>query len=426
MATAPRSPALGVYLAASWALGPLAGPLLRWRLARGKEDAARLGERLGHAAVPRPAGRLIWLHGASVGEAMSMLPLIARLAGAASILVTTGTVTSARRIASLLPDGAVHQFVPVDTAGPVAQFLDHWRPDLAIWVESELWPRLVAETARRGTPMALVNARMSARSAAGWRRAPGMIRALLGCFARIETQDGETLDRLKALGADPARVSFGGNLKALVPDLPCDAAELERYRAAIGARPVWLAASTHPGEEEAVIAAHRQAAGKLPDLLTILAPRHPERADEVAALLDRAGLATVRRSGGGVPAESTAVLLADTLGEMGLWYRLAPVTFVGGTLGDRGGHTPFEPLALGSAILYGPDVANFAPAYAALDAAGGAQEVTAEVLGPSVAALLADTEHRAAMVAAAREAHRALAPDADALAARLLALIEPG
>ncbi len=419
------SPALAAYMLASRLADPLALPILRRRMGRGKEDAARLTERLGRAGLPRPAGRLVWLHGASVGEATSALPLIAALRGQvdAAILLTTGTVTSARRMAGALPPGALHQFVPVDTHRAVRRFLDHWRPDLAVWIESELWPRLVLETARRGVPMALVNARLSAVSFRRWRRLPAMARRLLGSFRAILAQDGETVGRLAALGAE---ARFAGNLKALVTVPDCDADDLCAIRGALGRRPVWLAASTHAGEEAGVLAAQAALArdGRLRRPLLILAPRHPERGDEVARLVSGAGLADLRRSAGGLPGGETDVWLADTLGEMGLWYRLAPVSFVGGSLVPAGGHTPFEPVQLGSAVLHGPHVANFAPAYAALDGGGGAVAVEdAATLSAAVARLLADPASAEDLRGRARSVHDGLKPDVAAIAAELAALM---
>ena len=415
--------ALAAYLAASRLAGAVARPILSRRLALGKEDPVRISERLGHAGAARPDGPLVWLHGASVGEAMAALPLIAALRAnrpCLQVLMTTGTVTSAQRMAEALPAGAIHQFVPVDTAGAVTRFLEHWRPDLAIWIESELWPRLIVETHRRGIPMALVNARLSAKSHANWRRVLGMALALLGPFRLVLAQDRETVERLADLGR-PAR--FGGNLKAAVAVPACDATALAEIAARLAGRPVWLAASTHPGEEEAVIAAQAEVRVRHPDALMILAPRHPDRGDEVADLLRQNGLATARRSGAQVPGKGDAVWLADTLGEMGLWYRLAAVTFVGGSLTDRGGHTPFEPVLCGSVVLHGPDTRNFAPAYQALTACGGAECVAGPEIGGAVSRLLQQPERRAAMLQVAREGLLAMAPDVDGIAAELLALM---
>jgi 3-deoxy-D-manno-octulosonic-acid transferase len=420
------SPSLAAYLALSHIAGPVVRLWLRRRAARGREDSARLGERLGKPGAGRPAGRLIWLHGASVGEGLSMLPLLAELrrqSPEATCLVTTGTVSSARHLSEALPNGCLHQYAPVDTAAAVRGFLGHWRPDIAIFVESELWPRLLVETARRGTPMMLVNARMSERSARRWGRAPGMAAALVGLFRWIVAQDAEAVRRMVAMGADPARVREGGNLKALTPMPGCDAAELARLREALTGRPVWLAASTHAPEEVAVAAALRAAA--IPGLLTILAPRHPERGDEIAALLSGQGLSVARRSAGEVPRPETAVWLADTMGEMGLWLRLAPVTFVGGSLAPLGGHNPFEPAAVRSVILHGPEVGNFAPAYVELDTAGGAREVAdAAGLGAAVAELLISEGSRRVMAEAAVGVQRRLQPDVAAIVRKALALTE--
>lgn len=418
----PMSLALDLYLMASRIAGPLAPGLLRRRLVRGKENPVRLGERLGQPGAARPEGRLIWVHAASVGEAVSALPLIeALLAGSETrVLMTTGTVTSAERMAVALPLHAQHQFVPVDTASAVRGFLDHWRPNLAIWIESELWPRLVVETSRRGIPMAMVNARISERSAARWSRARGMAADLFGKFGLIRTQDAETLDRLRLLGVE---ATFGGNLKALAPVPEPDPDELARFRDVVAGRPVWLAASTHEGEDVPILEAQRALADT--DALLILAPRHPERADQVAALVAEHGLDMVRRSDGDLPTAGTQVYLADTMGEMGLWYKLAPLTFVGGSLVARGGHTPFEPQAVGSAVLHGPHVENFAPAYAALAAAEAAVEVPADGLATTVRDLCDDASVRTAMANRAHEVHEALKPDVAALARDLLALMEP-
>ncbi len=419
--------ALATYLGLSRILEPITPFILERRVARGKEDPARLDERLGRARHPRPFGRLVWLHGASVGEAMSMLPLIDGILSTAPdlrILVTTGTVTSAQRMAAVLPDEALHQFVPVDTAAAVNRFLDHWKPDLAIWIESEIWPRLIVETAKRRVPMALVNARLSARSAERWQRLPGMARRLFDCFRLISAQDNETFERLVRLGVAPERMHVFGNLKALI-DAPCDPHELAATRAALGDRPVWLAASTHPGEEMAVTEAHQTITTTVPEVLTILAPRHPERGSEVAELMRTQGLEAVKRSEGKAPGPSTSVWIADTLGEMGLWYGLADACFVGASLVNKGGHTPFEPIAAGTPVLHGPHVDNFAPAYAALTDGGATIAVqNGDTLGNEIARLLVDRAAARALIERAASIRRTLLPDAAALTAALLALLE--
>lgn len=421
------SPALAAYLALSRLAGPLAGRWLVRRAGQGREDPGRFGERLGRPAAARPAGRLVWLHGASAGEAVSLVPLAEELVrqGAVSCLLTAGTVAAARRLDGALPAGCLHQYAPLDTATAVRGFFDHWRPDLAIRAESELWPRTLVETARRGVPMLLVNARVSGRSARRWAWAPGMARALLGLFARIEAQDAESAARLVAMGAEPGRVRAGGSLKAAVAAPACDPAALEAARAAVAGRPVWLAASTHAPEEEVAGEAHRMVARTLPGLLTVIAPRHPERGAAVAAALRGRGLRVARRALGEAPRAETEIWLADTLGEMGLWLRLAPVAFIGGSLAAAGGHTPFEAAALGAAVLHGPRTGNLATDYAALDTAGGARVVAdAAGLAGAVAELLGAEAARSAMAGAARAVRRRRALDVVALAAEALTLVE--
>ncbi len=288
-----------LYRAGTELLGPAIELWLKRRLARGKEDPARLSERLGRPGRDRPPGRLVWLHGASVGEAISVLPLIDRLLAArddVSVLLTTGTVTSARLMAERLPARAFHQFAPVDRPSAVERFLDHWRPDLALWVESELWPNLVAETAKRGAAMALVNARLSERSYRRWRRLGWLIRPMLSAFALTLAQSEADAQRLRALGARDVRCL--GNLKSAAPPLVVDKAALAELSAALGGRPRWLAASTHPGEEAIAADVHRRLAPRLPGLLTVIAPRHPERGPELAEAL---GATVARRSAGEPP-----------------------------------------------------------------------------------------------------------------------------
>jgi len=384
--------------------GPLVHILLDRRAARGKEDPSRRGERLGIPGRHRPAGPLIWLHAASVGESMAALPLVDRLLAGEPrlhVLVTTGTVTSADLMTRRLPPRAFHQYVPVDLPGAVDRFLDHWRPDLALWVESELWPNLLAGVRRRRVPCALVNARLSARSHANWRRIPAAARRLLSTFRLALAQTAEAADRLRDLGLADVRVE--GNLKYSAAPLPADPAGLSRLRKALAGRPVWLFASSHPGEEEVAIAAHRALIGRFPDLLTLLVPRHPDRGVQVRALLDAAGLSAAQRSRGELPGPGTAVYLADTMGELGLFYRLAPVSVVGASfLPGIGGHNPIEPALLGSAVLYGPHMENFQEVAAELEQACAARRVPGPAaLADALAGLLADGEARAAQAAAA-------------------------
>ena len=355
-----RPPSLALYAAAARLAEPLAPGLLRRRAGRGKEDPARLDERLGYASVPRPPGHLVWLHGVSVGESLSLLPLAQALAAPGrTLLVTSGTRTSAELLAKRLPPGVIHQYAPVDGPAAVRRFLDHWRPDAGVQVESELWPNLILAAKARGVTLALVSARMTQASADGWARAPGAARALLSAFDLVLPQDAETEARLAKLGA---RTGPRLNLKAVGEPLPFDAGELARFKAAAGPRKVVLAASTHPGEEEVIAGAFR-AAGL--DALLVVAPRHPERGEAVAALLAAQGFKTARRAAGEELTADTEAYVADTLGEMGLFFRAADVAVMGGSfVPEVGGHNPLEPARLGVPILTGPHAFNAAATYA--------------------------------------------------------------
>ena len=418
----PRS-----YRYASLLATPVIDAWLAHRRRRGKEDRARFGERLGRASLPRPDGRLIWMHGASVGESLSLLPLVARLRDGlpdVQVLITSGTVTSAGLLRERLPDGVHHQFAPVDRPGAVRRFARHWQPDLAVWVESELWPNLILETSARGCPMLLLNGRMSDRSNARWRRAPQLSRPLLAAFDSVLAQTEADAERFRALGAQ--NVAVRGNLKNDAHPLPADEDGVAALRQAIGARPCWAAASTHEGEEEIVAEAILALRRTFPDLLTILAPRHPERGDATAELLERSGLATARRSTGGAIAPGTAVYLVDTLGELGLVFRLASIAFVGGSLAPHGGHNPLEPARLDCALVTGPHTENFTEAYAALEDAGAVSRVSdAGTLADAVGALLEDETARAARAAAAHEAARALGGGVEAALGLIRNHLEP-
>ena len=388
-------------------LGRLATPLvrrhLRQRLAQGKEEAGRLGERLGQAEIARPPGPLIWIHGASVGEAQSALPLIERLRRdwpGFTILVTSGTVTSAKLMATRLPTDVIHQYVPVDLPGAVAGFLDHWQPQLGLFVESEFWPSLLRGAAARGTCLVLLNGRVSAESYRGWRRARPLIAELLGCFSLITARTLEDRDRLLALGA--GQVASPGDLKAAAPPLGADAAELVRLQAVLADRPLWLAASTHAGEERIAGETQRALKVRIPGLLTLVAPRHPRRAGKIRRELESLGLTVALRSLGEPIAADTDVYLADTIGELGLWCRLAQIVFVGGSLVAHGGQNLLEPAKLDCAILAGPHTANFARLAAEMAEAGALREVGGPAaLTAAVAELQAQPAQRQALATAA-------------------------
>jgi 3-deoxy-D-manno-octulosonic-acid transferase len=392
---------------------PLVRIYLGMRARRGKEDPPRMAERRGIASAPRPEGPLIWLHAASVGEAQSALALIGRLLAMRAdvkLLVTSGTVTSASMLEQRLPERAIHQYIPADLVRWVRRFLDHWRPDMALFLESELWPNLVLETAQRNCPLILVNGRLSARSLERWRKVPGLAHSLLRSFALCLGQTDRDRKHFAALGAP--RSEYLGNLKYSAEPLPADEAALAAIRSGIGDRPFWLAASTHPGEEKLAAAVHGALTDAHPGLLTIIVPRHPGRGDEIEAMLDKNF--TVRRRGKGeLPDRECDVFLADTLGELGLFYRLAEIAFIGGSTGSLGGHNPLEAAQLDCTAIHGPDMANFRVVAADLAAAGGALQFEDEAgLVRAVARLLADRDERGRL---ARAAHKVSTENADVL-----------
>ncbi|RAU21745.1 3-deoxy-D-manno-octulosonic acid transferase [Paramagnetospirillum kuznetsovii] len=380
---------------------PLISLYLDRRKRRGKEDVQRFPERLGRPGRSRPAGPLVWVHAASVGESLSMLPLIERLcARRLTVLVTTGTVTSAKLMGERLPKGALHQYVPVDRMAYVRGFLDHWRPDLALWAESEFWPNLLVESRRRGIGLVLVQGRVSAKSFDGWSRAPGFIRRLLSGFDLCLAQTEDDARRIRALGGRDVRCL--GNLKYAVPPLPADGAGLARLNAAVAGRPVWLASSTHPGEEAVAASVHKALAARFPGLLTLIVPRHPPRGAEVAAELRGLGLRVALRSADEALGADTDIYVADTIGELGLFYRLAPIVFVGKSLAVGGGQNPFEPARIGAAVLFGPAMENFPDMAPRMVEAGAALEVAdSDALITVVGELLATPERVAALTAKA-------------------------
>lgn len=396
-----RALSLRAYRHATALLAPVASHLLDRRLKAGKEDPDRIGERKGRPGMARPEGRLLWIHGASVGESLSVLPLIDRLTTLypdATFLVTTGTVTSAALMAERLPDRAIHQYAPVDQPHFVRAFLDHWRPDIGLFVESELWPVMIGEAEARGLPLALVNGRLSPRSFERWSRRRGAARELLSAFAVILAQDEGNADRLSTLSGTTVKVP--GNLKRAAAALPANDTSLAALDHAIGDRPVWLAASTHPGEETLVLDAHAQLSGQVPGLLTVIAPRHPNRGGEVLDLVGAAGLSARRRSDGHDPAPKDDVYVADTLGELGIFYRLSDVAFIGGSLTPVGGHNPMEPARLGCAIVTGPHVFNFQETFHSMRQRGGLALVRNERdLSASLLRLLTDPMTRQQMAA---------------------------
>jgi len=414
---------LGIYRLVSVLAAPLVEKYLRRRLQQGKEDQTRFPERLGKEMAARPQGVLVWIHAASVGESLSALPIINRLLKTSvppHILVTTGTLTSARIMAERLPEGALHQYVPVDLLYPVRRFLDHWQPDLALWIESEFWPNLMLETHRRDIPMILVNARISERSFAIWRRLPFLIRPLLETFSLSLGQDDTEAERLTALGAK--KVAAPGNLKYVAAPLPADETELTRMREMCRGRILWLAASTHPGEEEIVSEVDRNLRAYFPNLLTIIVPRHPGRGAAIDRILRADGHTVVRRSTDDAAGPETDIYLADTLGELGLFYRLARAVFIGGSLVHHGGQNPLEPGQLGCAIVFGPHTENFREVIAEMRAGDAAIEVAdADGLVKAMTLLLSDPAQCEAMGKRAAD----IAGSKQAVLGEILSLITP-
>ena len=399
MASLPMT--LRVYRTLSAAAVPLAPVVIRQRLKQGKEDPARVDERRGMTSDPRPHGPLVWIHGASVGEVLAAAALIERLRALdLGILLTSGTVTSAGIAAKRFAPDVIHQYVPYDSPRYVARFLDHWQPSLALFIESDLWPNLILAAAARRLPMVLINGRMSQRSFPRWRRMPATIAALLGAFEVCLAQSETDAERFSALGG--RNVVTTGNLKLDVSAPPADDARLQRLMAATRGRPVIVAASTHAGEEEILIEVHRELKSRFPALLSVIVPRHPARGEAVAGMIAAAGLHAALRSHQDLPTATTDIYVADTIGELGLFYRLARVVFMGGSLVEHGGQNPIEAVKLGAAIVHGPHVFNFADVYDALDAAGGARETaTREMLVGQIGQWLADPEARQSSVDAA-------------------------
>ena len=422
---------LGLYRATSILGEPIIRLLLARRRQRGKEDGVRFGERFGIPSLPRPDGGVAWIHAASVGEAVSVLSLIDRLRRDRpnlTLLVTTGTVTSAAIMADRLPAGVLHQYAPVDHPRWVGRFLDYWRPNLAFWLESEFWPNTLSALANRDIPIVLINARISPKSFAGWRRFPGTIAALLNKFSLCLAQSIDDGDKLIALGALNVRVP--GNLKFAAAPLPVSETDLHDFARMIGDRPIWAAISTHQGEEDIVAKAHSVLVRRFPDLLTIIVPRHPIRGEGITNNLQSAGHKSARRAKNQPVEPDTGIYIVDTVGELGLIYRLAKAAFIGGSLVPHGGQNLLEAAKLDCAIVHGPCMTNFAAIVAEMQRAEAIEEVSdSGQLGTAIAALLEDDDLRCRRIAAAARVAKAkdsilddvigeLAPFLDAAAPR--------
>ncbi|MEL6291692.1 MAG: glycosyltransferase N-terminal domain-containing protein [Pseudomonadota bacterium] len=372
----PIGPRLIGYRGLTRALSPAASLFLKRRERRGKEDPERRSERLGRTEIARPSGPLVWFHAASVGETNAIMPVIDAIYAERpnhNFLLTTGTVTSATLVAKRATPNVIHQFVPIDTPGAVQAFLRHWNPNLAVFTESEIWPNMLIESATANIPLVLVNARMSKKSYTRWWRRRGTARQLFGRFKLILAQNEGLARRFRSLGARDVRPM--GNIKVDAPGLPVNQAAFDRFKASLGGRRIFLAASTHPGEDEVILDALAILAPSVPNLLTVIVPRHPHRGDDIEKLATARQHTTARRSRDDQPGEKINVYIADTIGELALFYRAADAAFIGGSLVRHGGQNPIEPIREGAAVVAGPHTFNFEDAYQELERAGGVTRV---------------------------------------------------
>jgi 3-deoxy-D-manno-octulosonic-acid transferase len=357
---------LYVYLLLSDTLSGVANQKLKARLKAGKEDPNRINERRGQSPNIRPEGEVIWFHAASVGESIALLGLIENIVEErplTNILITTGTTASANLINTRLPKKTIHQYVPLDVGKFVCNFLDHWRPNLAVFTESELWPCLIATAHARKVPLILINARISRKSFSKWKWLKGLVSSILSKFDIILCQDENTAKFIRKLSKSKIDPKVVGSLKESAPPLPFSEEDRSVISNQIGSRPIWLAASTHEREELMMAKAHEYARRFSRRLLLIIVPRHPNRGKKICSDLRNLGWQVSLRSGGEKINNYTEIYIADTFGEMGLWYRISSISFLGGSMTEVGGHNPFEPATLGSAILHGPHVWSAAEAY---------------------------------------------------------------
>lgn len=402
---------------------PVLEHILKLRCERGKEISARLGERKGVADMARPSGKLLWLHGASVGESLSALLLVERLLEADEnlhIMVTTGTVTSAELLENRLPKRAFHQFIPLDNPLWVKKFYDHWQPDMVLWMESEIWPHLLLEAKKRGIPVALLNARISPKSLDNWRKFPKTISEIMSVFSFCHAQADYEIGHLEALGAN--NIAALGNLKYAAAAPSCDEIELEALKKELAGRDILFYASTHKGEEILAAKTHERLKEKFPDLLTLIAPRHPQRGVGICAEFEKEGFEISCRSEGKGLNKKSDIYICDTLGEYGLFYRLADIAIIGGSFVPHGGQTPIEAAKLGCPIIYGEYMFNFVEICEELEKAEAALLVKGGgALGEAISDLLGNADSRGKMADNAKK----VAMDNAAVIDRVMKHISP-
>lgn len=365
---------LSAYRVLGSAVYPFMGPYIAYRASRGKEERRRRNERYGKTSIERPQGPVVWAHAASVGETVAISPLVERIAATGiHVVMTTGTVTSAGLVAEQLGPKVIHQYAPLDLQPAVQRFLNHWKPDLAIGCESEIWPATVLALGSRHIPQVLVNGRLSDRSFAAWQKRPALAEAIFENFAHVVAQSDLDGERFRTLGARP--VSVTGNLKVDAAPPPADPRALAAIRHQLGGRPVWAAISTHDGEEAIAAEVHQMLKVRHRKLLTIVVPRHPDRTPALEAMFAEKGLKVVKRSSGAPITPDTDIFLGDTIGEMGLYLELTEIAFIGNSLTTKGGHNPLEPAMMGTAVLTGRNVQNFRESFQRLIKNGGARVV---------------------------------------------------
>jgi len=389
-AGADRLPSLllPLYRLTSFGAGPLMPAVLHWRRRRGKEDGNRLRERMGVPGLPRPHGRLVWVHAASLGDGQTLLPLVDRLgARGFHVLMSTRTVSSANGLKRQLPGGAFHQYMPVDVPAYVTRFLDHWRPDMVLLAGAELWPNVIIETSRRRLPLICVNARLTDRVYRQCIRMPRFVGALLRRIDLCLARSDDDAERFIALGA--TSVQTVGDLVFDVPSPSADPKAVSAFAARVGARPIWVAALTDPEEDDLILEAHRLLLPRFPDLVTVVVPRLPRDGAALADAAAERNFAVALRSRDRVPTALPGFYVADVGGELGLFYRASDIAFIGRSL-RGGGHSPIEAAKLGCAILHGPSVDSYVAIYAALDNAQGGVAVKDSSMLVRVLSLLFD------------------------------------